>query len=67
MPVMVIMQVRKRPLNKKEIAKKDEDIITIEQNLNSITVHETKLKVSFKRVICLFILFTAHVSHKILS
>ncbi|EHA8589582.1 kinesin-like protein KIN-13B [Cocos nucifera] len=37
--------VRKRPLNKKEIAKKDEDIITIEQNLNSLTVHETKLKV----------------------
>ncbi|XP_008797783.3 kinesin-like protein KIN-13B [Phoenix dactylifera] len=37
--------VRKRPLNKKEIAKKEEDIITIEQNLNSVTVHETKLKV----------------------
>ncbi|KAG6723687.1 hypothetical protein I3842_03G220500 [Carya illinoinensis] len=37
--------VRKRPLNKKEIAKKEEDIITIELNSNSLTVHETKLKV----------------------
>ncbi|KAF8407041.1 hypothetical protein HHK36_006166 [Tetracentron sinense] len=37
--------VRKRPLNKKEIAKKEEDIITIEPNSNSLTVHETKLKV----------------------
>ena len=40
------MQVRKRPLNKKEIAKKEEDIITIEPNSNALTVHETKLKVS---------------------
>lgn len=37
--------VRKRPLNKKEIAKKEQDIITIEPNSNSLTVHETKLKV----------------------
>ncbi|KAJ3671033.1 hypothetical protein LUZ60_008459 [Juncus effusus] len=37
--------VRKRPLNKKEIAKKEEDIITIEQASNALTVHETKLKV----------------------
>ncbi|KAF9662518.1 hypothetical protein SADUNF_Sadunf18G0061600 [Salix dunnii] len=39
--------VRKRPLNKKEIARKEEDIITIESNSNSnfLTVHETKLKV----------------------
>ncbi|XP_044463183.1 kinesin-like protein KIN-13B [Mangifera indica] len=37
--------VRKRPLNKKEIAKKEEDIITIEPHSNSLTVHETKLKV----------------------
>ncbi|KAF5482039.1 hypothetical protein F2P56_002639 [Juglans regia] len=37
--------VRKRPLNKKEIAKKEEDIISIELNSNSLTVHETKLKV----------------------
>ncbi|CAI8594794.1 unnamed protein product [Vicia faba] len=35
--------VRKRPLNKKEKAKKEEDIITI--NSNSLTVHERKLKV----------------------
>ncbi|KAI4350863.1 hypothetical protein L6164_005270 [Bauhinia variegata] len=35
--------VRKRPLNKKEIGKKEEDIITISSN--SLTVHERKLKV----------------------
>ncbi|XP_062206222.1 kinesin-like protein KIN-13B [Phragmites australis] len=37
--------VRKRPLNKKEISKREEDIIDIEQRSNSLTVHETKLKV----------------------
>ncbi|KAL3532441.1 hypothetical protein ACH5RR_005962 [Cinchona calisaya] len=37
--------VRKRPLNKKEIAKKEEDIISIDPNTNSLTVCETKLKV----------------------
>ncbi|GMP34850.1 hypothetical protein CsSME_00007549 [Camellia sinensis var. sinensis] len=37
--------VRKRPLNKKELAKNEEDIITIEPHSNSLTVHETKLKV----------------------
>ncbi|XP_068647762.1 kinesin-like protein KIN-13B [Aristolochia californica] len=37
--------VRKRPLNKKEISKKEEDIISIEQSASSVTVHETKLKV----------------------
>ncbi|KAF8036466.1 hypothetical protein BT93_C2247 [Corymbia citriodora subsp. variegata] len=37
--------VRKRPLNRKEIAKKEQDIITIEPNSSSLTVHETKLKV----------------------
>ncbi|PSS15600.1 Kinesin-like protein [Actinidia chinensis var. chinensis] len=37
--------VRKRPLNKKEIAKKEEDIVTIARNTNSLNVHETKLKV----------------------
>ncbi|XP_078168268.1 kinesin-like protein KIN-13B [Carex rostrata] len=37
--------VRKRPLNKKEITKKEEDIISIEQASNCLTVHETKLKV----------------------
>ncbi|KAK6153663.1 hypothetical protein DH2020_013302 [Rehmannia glutinosa] len=35
--------VRKRPLNKKELSKNDEDII--ETYSNSLTVHETKLKV----------------------
>ncbi|KAG5022036.1 hypothetical protein JHK85_018378 [Glycine max] len=34
--------VRKRPLNKKEIAKKEEDIISIDSNF--LTVHERKLK-----------------------
>ncbi|XP_050218630.1 kinesin-like protein KIN-13B isoform X2 [Mercurialis annua] len=37
--------VRKRPLNKKEMTKKEQDIITIEPNSNFLTVHETKLKV----------------------
>ncbi|RWR73375.1 kinesin-like protein KIN-13B [Cinnamomum micranthum f. kanehirae] len=37
--------VRKRPLNKREISKKEEDIITIESHSNYLTVHETKLKV----------------------
>ena len=40
------LQVRKRPLNKKELAKNEEDIITIKSHLSSLTVHETKLKVS---------------------
>lgn len=40
----LMLQVRKRPLNKKEIAKKEEDIITIDSNY--LTVHERKLKVS---------------------
>ncbi|XP_030970859.1 kinesin-like protein KIN-13B isoform X1 [Quercus lobata] len=35
--------VRKRPLNKKELAKNEEDII--DTHSNSVTVHETKLKV----------------------
>lgn len=37
--------VRKRPLNKKELARKEEDIITIDGKACSLTVHETKLKV----------------------
>lgn len=37
--------VRKRPLNKKEIVKKEEDIITIDPNSNYLTVHENKIKV----------------------
>lgn len=39
------MQVRKRPLNKKELAKNEEDIV--ETTANYLTVHETKLKASF--------------------
>jgi len=37
--------VQKRPLNKKDISKKEEDIITIEPSHTSLIVHETKLKV----------------------
>ncbi|KAL6996482.1 Kinesin-like protein KIN-13B [Sarracenia purpurea var. burkii] len=37
--------VRKRPLNKKELAKNEEDIVTIQSHFSSLTVHETKLKV----------------------
>ncbi|CAL0301612.1 unnamed protein product [Lupinus luteus] len=36
--------VRKRPLNKKEHAKKEDDIVTVSDNAY-LTVHETKLKV----------------------
>ncbi|KAE8712376.1 Kinesin-13A [Hibiscus syriacus] len=35
--------VRKRPLNKKEISRKEDDIVTVKEN--SLTVHEPKLKV----------------------
>ncbi|CAI0626882.1 unnamed protein product [Linum tenue] len=35
--------VRKRPLNRKELAKKEDDIVYVEDN--SLTVHEPKLKV----------------------
>ncbi|XP_028771728.1 kinesin-like protein KIN-13B [Neltuma alba] len=41
--------VRKRPLNKKEIAKNEEDII--ETNSNCLTVHETKLKVDLTQYV----------------
>nr|XP_043625304.1 kinesin-like protein KIN-13B [Erigeron canadensis] len=37
--------VRKRPLNKKELAKREEDIISIDSNTSSLTVHESKVKV----------------------
>ncbi|KAG8075665.1 hypothetical protein GUJ93_ZPchr0006g40606 [Zizania palustris] len=40
-----LAQVRKRPLNKKEVSRKEEDVITIDTYSNSLTVHETKLKV----------------------
>ncbi|XP_049364010.1 kinesin-like protein KIN-13A [Solanum verrucosum] len=36
--------VRKRPLNKKEVARKEDDIVTVPDN-DSLTVHEPKLKV----------------------
>lgn len=41
--IYIFIQVRKRPLNKKETAKKEDDIITVSNN--SLTVHEIKLKV----------------------
>ncbi|XP_015933563.1 kinesin-like protein KIN-13B [Arachis duranensis] len=41
--------VRKRPLNKKELAKNEEDII--ETYSNSLTVHETKLKVDLTQYV----------------
>lgn len=37
--------VRKRPLNKKEVARKEEDIVSIDGTGSSLTVHEPKLKV----------------------
>ncbi|KAK8511280.1 hypothetical protein V6N12_033557 [Hibiscus sabdariffa] len=35
--------VRKRPLNKKEISRKEDDVVTVDEN--ALTVHEPKLKV----------------------
>lgn len=52
------LKVRKRPLNKKEIAKKEEDIISIEQASNCLTVHETKLKVSYNCASNYLLIFT---------
>ncbi|KAB2059126.1 hypothetical protein ES319_A11G281000v1 [Gossypium barbadense] len=37
------VMVRKRPLNKKEISQKEDDIVTVDENV--LTVHEPKLKV----------------------
>ncbi|KAG0587846.1 hypothetical protein KC19_2G195600 [Ceratodon purpureus] len=37
--------VRKRPLNKKEVSRKEEDIVTINDTECSLTVHEPKVKV----------------------
>lgn len=42
---MISFQVRKRPLNKKEISRKEEDIVTINGTESSLTVHEPKVKV----------------------
>ena len=39
-----LLQVRKRPLNKKEVSRKEEDIIDV-HNSQFLTVHEPKLKV----------------------
>lgn len=36
--------MRKRPLNKKELARKEDDIVSVCDNA-SLTVHEPKLKV----------------------
>ncbi|KAJ6722095.1 KINESIN-LIKE PROTEIN [Salix viminalis] len=38
-----ILLVRKRPLNKKELARKEDDVVTVYDN--ALTVHEPKLKV----------------------
>ncbi|CAM6082682.1 unnamed protein product [Calypogeia fissa] len=37
--------VRKRPVNKKELSRKEEDIVSIADDSCSVTVHEPKLKV----------------------
>lgn len=44
--VTLLLQVRKRPLNKKEILRKEEDIVTISDMDSSLTVNEPKVKVS---------------------
>ncbi|KAE8688135.1 ATP binding microtubule motor family protein isoform 5 [Hibiscus syriacus] len=52
--------VRKRPLNKKEIAKKEEDIITILSNSKALAVHEKK---NYRLVAARASLFPAVVMH----
>ncbi|KAH7365804.1 hypothetical protein KP509_18G047500 [Ceratopteris richardii] len=44
-PAKIKVVVRKRPINKKELARSEEDIICIEENGCYLTVHEPKLKV----------------------
>lgn len=39
-----VWQVRKRPLNRKEVARKEDDVVTVSDNA-FLTVHEPKLKV----------------------
>lgn len=39
-----VWQVRKRPLNRKEVARKEDDVVTVSENV-FLTVHEPKLKV----------------------
>lgn len=48
-----MFQVRKRPLNKKELSRKEEDIVTVYDNAY-LAVHEPKLKVKnfFVLVLC---------------
>lgn len=41
---ITLLQVRKRPLNKKEVSRKEEDIVTA-SDCAHLTVHEPKLKV----------------------
>lgn len=53
------LQVRKRPLNKKELAKNEEDII--DTHSNSLTVHETKLKVEITNCFIVHSLLTIYV------
>ncbi|CAN6932007.1 unnamed protein product [Brassica oleracea] len=58
--------VRKRPLNKKETAKKEDNIITVSNN--SLTVHEIKLKVDLtaymeKHEFCFDAVLGEHVSN----
>ncbi|KAG6486663.1 hypothetical protein ZIOFF_055242 [Zingiber officinale] len=44
LPDFSSFQVRKRPLNKKEISRKEDDIVTVHENAY-LTVYEPKLKV----------------------
>ncbi|KAF7837814.1 kinesin-like protein KIN-13A [Senna tora] len=59
--------VRKRPLNKKELAKKEDDIVTVNDN-TYLSVHEPKLKVDLtayveKHEFCFDAVLDEHVYH----
>ncbi|XP_021290299.1 kinesin-like protein KIN-13A [Herrania umbratica] len=58
--------VRKRPLNKKEISRKEDDIVSVSEN--ALTVHEPKLKVDLtayveKHEFCFDAVLDEHVSN----
>ncbi|MCO5593731.1 hypothetical protein L7F22_047748 [Adiantum nelumboides] len=44
-PAKIKVVVRKRPINKKELARREEDIVCVEDHGCCLTVHEPKLKV----------------------
>ncbi|CAL0310877.1 unnamed protein product [Lupinus luteus] len=64
---LISVSVRKRPLNKKELAKKEDDVVTVYDSAY-LTVHEPKLKVDLiayeeKHEFCFDVVLDEHVSN----